>query len=129
MRRPPSYAWDWFCRQRLLWREVHRRLLAVSGPAAVRYRAAETKSDVLGLLRDDLVEDPVVADIVLRVVADVAFLGRTDGAFTDLGLRTPPRGLRWWWTAVTGREAEPVPAAPPPRRQLTLDDVLEGYGG
>lgn len=129
MRRPPSYAWDWFCRQRLLWREAHRRLVAVSGPQAIRYRGAETKSDVLALLRDDLPRDAVVADVVRRTVADVAFLGRTEGRFEDLGLRAPPRGLRWWWTAVTGQEARPPVVAPPPRRQLTIEDVFEGYGG
>jgi hypothetical protein len=48
--------------------------------------------------------------------------------------RTAPRGMRWWWTALTGEELDGTPdpartasAAEP--AQLSLDDVNEGYGG
>jgi hypothetical protein len=58
-------------------------------------------------------------------------------------LHNPPRGLRWWWSALTG---EDVDAATPARRvqpshdqlsldelatldaRLAMDQVHEGYG-
>ena len=145
---PPAYAWDWFARQRLPWREVRARLAASGVPAAARYAAVETRSDVLALLRADHPRDPDVRRTVDAVVAEVVFLGRTDRRFAELGLRSAPRGMRWWWTALTGEDldgtaAGPPPAAPsspPAAEQLhlavadedepyTLDDVLGGYGG
>jgi hypothetical protein len=51
--RPPAYAWDWFARQRLLWRNVRKRLAVGGHPSAGRYRTAETKSDVMALIRRD----------------------------------------------------------------------------
>ena len=98
---------------------------------------------VMPLLRADYPRDPVVRAAVEAVVRDVGFLGRTDVPFAALGVRTPPRGMRWWWTALTGEEldgprssaGDVSPAAPPPEpaqltfdEQLTLDDVHEGYG-
>lgn len=130
--RPPAYAWDWFARQRLLWREARARLATAQTPASGAYRAASAKSDVLALLKGDYDEDAVVRDVVDRVVAQLAFLDRTDVPFARLGATNPPRGMRWWWTALTGEDLDAV--APPRRRastddrQLTLGDVLEGYG-
>jgi hypothetical protein len=146
---PPAYAWDWFARQRLPWREVRTRLASSDSPASARYGAVETKSDVMALLRADHPRDPDVRRTVDAVVAELVFLGRTDRTFAELGLRTAPRGMRWWWTALTGEDldgapasATPTPApANPPAEQLhlvdpddaaepyTLDDVLGGYGG
>ena len=127
---PPAYAWDWFSRQRLLWRESRSRLAHAASPVAGRYRAATSKSEAVPLLREDYLADPTVRDVVQRVVADLAFLGRTDVPFAQLGVRNPPRGMRWWWTALTG---EPVgnerPEPPRMPAQLSLDDVHEGYGG
>ena len=132
---PPAYAWDWFARQRLLWRTVRSRLAATSTPVAARYAAVETRADVLPMLRADYHRDDEVRTTVDAVVAEVAFLGRTDATFAELGLRNPPRGLRWWWTALTGEDIDapsagsgPERPAPPPA-QLTLDEVYEGYGG
>lgn len=143
---PPAYAWDWFARQRLLWREVRSRLAASGSPAADRYGPAETRSDVVLLLRADYPHDPEVRRTVDGVVAEVAFLGRTDRPFARLGARNAPRGMRWWWTTLTGEVLD----GPPPRQrgaagagahQLVLrgldpedpdqrlDDVHEGYGG
>ena len=82
---PPAYAWDWFARQRLLWRETRRRLERASAPAATRYAAVETRSDVLALLRADYARDDLVRTAVHAVVAEVAFLGRTDVPFERLG--------------------------------------------
>jgi hypothetical protein len=131
---PPAYAWDWFARQRLLWREVRTRLSQAAAPAATRYHAVETRSDVLALLRADYPRDPVVREAVHTVVAEVAFLGRTEGRFSELGIRNPPRGLTWWWAALTGEDTtsphEPAPSPPiAPPTQLQLDDVHQGWGG
>ena len=131
---PPAYAWDWIVRQRLVWREARSRLAASGDPQGTRYGVVSAKPDVVPLLRMDYPTDPVVRDVLRDVVTDVVFLGRTDRAFADLGLRNAPRGLRWWWRELTG---EQVGAPPPPGegstvtaspRQLDLDEVLRGYG-
>lgn len=133
---PPAYAWDWFARQRLPWREVRSRLIATDVPVASRYAGVEVRAEVLALLRADYPRDETVRRTVHEVVHEVVFLGRgTEIRFADLGLRSAPRGLRWWWSALTGEEpdgAAPRPAAAPaatdPGGQLSLDDVLGGYG-
>jgi hypothetical protein len=147
---PPAYAWDWFARQRLPWREVRSRLAASRSPVAARYTAVETRNEVMALLRADLPRDPDVRRVVDEVVAEVVFLGRTDRRFAELGLHSAPRGMRWWWTALTGEDLDaprPHGATPAPRTEeataeqlhlvapeeadepYTLDDVLGGYGG
>lgn len=145
---PPAYAWDWLARQRLPWREVRARLASSGSPVAARYGSVETRHDVMALLRADHPRDPEVRRTVDAVVAEVVFLGRTDRAFAQLGLRSAPRGMRWWWTALTGEDldgttasvAAPPASARPAAEQLhlavpdedepyTLDDVLGGYGG
>jgi hypothetical protein len=130
---PPAYAWDWFARQRLLWRESRSRLAAAAAPVAVRYAAVETRTDVVPMLRADYPRDPLVREVVDRVVAELAFLGRTDVPFSALGATNPPRGMRWWWSALTGEElagaGAPAAPVPEPPLQLVLDDVHEGYGG
>lgn len=126
---PPAYAWDWFARQRLLWREVHRRLTARAQTRA-RYGALEERGAVLALLRTDYLRDPTVRGAVDQTVAELAFLGRTDRRFRELGFTSAPRGLRWWWTALTGEELDsltPEPSEPLPR-QPTFDDITQGYG-
>ncbi len=128
---PPAYAWDWFARQRLLWREVRSRLAAGTGPTAVRYAALDARPDVVASLRSDYLRDPAVRATIEAVVAEVAFLDHTDRPFATLGRTNPPRGLRWWWTALTGEELDaPIAGepAPDPPRQLALDDVAWGYG-
>lgn len=131
---PPAYAWDWFARQRLLWREARSRLAAPSVPSSARYGAVETRSDVVPMLRADYPRDVRVRAVVDAVVAEFVFLGRTDRTWHELGAHTAPRGMRWWWTALTGEELD-VPtgrrpaAAPAHQDQLSLDEVLGGYGG
>lgn len=130
---PPAYAWDWFARQRLLWRVTRARLAASTTPAATRYGALEAKAEVVSALRSDYARDEVVRSVVHQVVAETAFLSRTDTSFTRLGVTNAPRGMRWWWTALTGEELD-GPVRPTTgrsgtgTRQLTLDDVHEGYG-
>lgn len=129
---PPAYAWDWFARQRLLWREVRSRLAGTRSPTARRYAAVETRSDVVTLLRTDFGDDEDVRRAVNDVVAEFAFLGRTNRTFDELGVPNAPRGMRWWWTALTGEElGRPTARTAPPAvaDQLDLDEVLRGYGG
>ena len=103
---PPAYAWDWFARQRLLWREARSRLAVASSPTAARYAAVDERAEVLALLRADYLRDQLVRGIVDEVVAEYAFLGRTDARFAELGLSSAPRGMRWWWTALTGEDVD-----------------------
>jgi hypothetical protein len=130
-RKPPAYAWDWFSRQRLLWREARSRLATGPHEGAPRYRAAETRADVVAMLRSDYPRDEAVRRAVDRVVAEFVFLNRTDVPFADLGVRTAPRGMRWWWTSLTGEEVDrPAPVAERSRQlQLDLGEVHEGIGG
>ncbi len=125
---PPAHAWDWFARQRLLWRTTQTRLAGATAPVSVRYAQVVDKTDVLPALRQDYPDDAIVRDIVHAVITELVFLGRTDGHFEDLGARNAPRGMRWWWTAITGRDAPAPVAAPPPARQLALEEVLQGWG-
>lgn len=128
---PPAYAWDWFARQRLLWREARQRLAGEHGPTQQRYGLVSAKADVLARLRADYADDDVVRRTVDGVVREFAFLGRTDRPFAALGIRNAPRGLRWWWTAITGEELTPPVAATStttPPLQLEFPDVLGGYG-
>ncbi len=132
---PPAYAWDWFARQRLLWREVRSRLAASSTPAASRYARVETRSEVVPLLRADYAHHDTVRAAVDAVVRELVFLGHTDRPFAELGVRNAPRGMRWWWTALSGEQIDaPVavrgrsPSVAEDADQLTLDEVLRGYG-
>jgi hypothetical protein len=132
---PPTFAWDWFARQRLPWREVHRRLTTDPRTTiARRYAPLDARSDVVALLRADYPTDPVVREVVDTVVRQVVFLDRTDVPLAALGVRSAPRGLRWWWTNLTGEALEDAPAPESARAgagaqlALGLDDVLGGYG-
>lgn len=133
---PPAYAWDWFSRQRLLWREVRLRLISSQTPVASRYTAVTSRPEVVPMLRADYPRDAIVRDTVHRVVAELVFLDRTDVAFERLGVAAPPRGMRWWWMALTGEDVAAPPARRgsetiadhPPPAQLSLEDVHEGYG-
>lgn len=129
--RPPAYAWDWFSRQRLLWRESRKRLATGPHETAPRYRLADTKSDVMALLKLDYQRDEHVRMIVGKVVEEITFLGRTDAQFQDLGARNAPRGMRWWWTTLTGEDVAKADRPEPSHRQLQLglDEVHEGLGG
>jgi hypothetical protein len=83
-------------------------------------------------LREDYPRDRRVRDTVDAVVAELAFLGRCGGELSALGMRTPPRGLRWWWSHLGGSESSSGPASADPDDtvpvQLRLVDVQAGYG-
>ncbi len=118
---PPRHAWDWFARQRLLWRHVRRDLAAAADPVGTRYRLVDARDDVVARLRQDYPTDDVVAATVHRRVDVDIFLGNADRGLDALGIRNAPRGLRWWWSAVTGQpDATDTPAARTDR-QLALD--------
>ncbi len=118
---PPRYAWDWFARQRRLWQAVRRDLAARPAPLDDRYGLVESRDDVVARLRDDYPRDAVVVEVVHRHVDAEVFLGRADRGLEALGIRNAPRGLRWWWSAVTGLP-DPGRRAPVRRdRQLVLD--------
>ena len=141
---PPAYAWDWFARQKLVWREARSRLAGGDDPTGARYAAVVDRRDLLPLLRADYPRDQQVRRAVDGAIAEVAFLGRVDGRFSELGVRTAPRGMLWWWTALTGEVldgplAAQQEAGPAPEQlvlaELTeldpepaLDDVAGGYG-
>lgn len=121
---PPRHAWDWFARQRLLWRGVRRDLADEDPPVGPRYRLVDTRADVVACLRRDYPDDEVVRAAVKRRIDAEIFLGHAHRGLEGLGIRNAPRGLRWWWAAVTGSE---VPGSSPPAdlspatRQLALD--------
>ena len=170
---PPAYAWDWLARQRIVWQECRRRLLAADpdgsnrvtatgsggdvpdwaadhpdvvrstpsdpgehGASARDYRTLDTRADVIGALRADYPHDRRVRGVVDAVVGEVAFLGRLDMSLAELGVRSAPRGMRWWWSHLTGRPVPDVPSDSPSTSepaasvplQLRLVDVLAGYG-
>ena len=137
---PPRHAWDWFARQRLLWRGVHKDLAAQDPPVGPRYALVDARTDVVGHLRSDYPVDEVVRAVVHDHINNDVFLGHAHRGLEGLGIRNAPRGMRWWWATITGAEvpgATPTPTAR--RRQLALDvsrvdpqraidDVHTGWG-
>lgn len=139
---PPRHAWDWFARQRLLWRGVRKDLAGQQPPVGPRYRLVDARTDVVDHLRRDYPVDEVVREVVHAHINSEVFLGHAHRGLEGLGIRNAPRGMRWWWATITGAKmpAAPAPTAhAPPRRQLALDlsrgdpqraidDVRTGWG-
>ena len=100
------------------------------------YRSLGTRAEVIAALRVDYPSDAAARRIVDAVVGEIAFLGRLDAPLTALGVRSAPRGMRWWWSHLTGQEDAALPSAaagpsehqPTVPLQLRLIDVLSGYG-
>lgn len=109
------------------------------------WSSLRTRADVLAALRADYPRDARVRSATDAAVTDLAFLGRLDVPLERRGVRSVPRGMRWWWThlggasgrvdtavSATGTDSSAPPPAPEPRRtlplQLQLADVLAGYG-
>ncbi|MEX2533736.1 MAG: hypothetical protein WD360_07195, partial [Nitriliruptoraceae bacterium] len=136
---PPAYAWDWFGRQRLLWHYARLSLIADNQPSAVimRYSPTDARNETLKLLREDYPSSPQVKAAVDNTISERMFLGRLHLPLADHGFHNAPRGLRWWWTALTGEQL--TDATPPAiATQLALGfeaasyahqkDIYEGYG-
>lgn len=101
-----------------------------------------TRADVVAALRADYPADAAVRRATDGAVADLAFLGRLDVPLEERGVRSVPRGMRWWWTHLGGSAStDPAavgpdssahaPTAEPQRTlplQLQLADVMAGYG-
>jgi hypothetical protein len=160
---PPAYAWDWFGRQHLLWREARRRLVPTATPPSPApaadvpdwdgrrldvhraaaagttdtggprdYSVLDTRAGLVAALRADYPLDARVREVVDTVIVEFAFLGHQGGELSLLGMRTPPRGLRWWWSHLGGTErgggTATVDANDTVPVQLRLVDVQAGYG-
>jgi hypothetical protein len=87
--RVPAYAWSWLQRSRPVLSEAADRL--TGGPPA---------PDFLDELKRTFRSDPFVRDVLIGVIADVAFNGR-------IPTSRPPgvqwdRGLIWWAAAIAG---------------------------
>jgi len=100
------------------------------------YRLLETRAEVIAALRVDYGTDADLRGTVDAVIAEVAFLGRLDVPLHELGVRSAPRGMRWWWSHLggtgpadgrsTAEDGDEHGATLP--TQLRLMDVLAGYG-
>jgi len=114
--RVPTYAWAWVQRSRPVLDEMARQLTGKPPDSAF-----------LDELRAQFAADPFVRDVVIAVIAEVAFHGR-------LPTRRPPgtawdRGLTWWAAVIAGTTPAEFEArsGPPPATQRRLFDA--GPGG
>jgi hypothetical protein len=110
--RVPAYAWSWLQRSRPVLAEVSRRLMgAPPGPGFVEH------------LQERFDNDAFTRDVVVAVIADVAFNGRIPrhrplGASWD-------RGLTWWAATIAGVSPAQFDASGPPVEQSRLFGVEE----
>lgn len=115
----PGYAWTWLQRSRPVVVEAARRLTG-SAPTA----------GFVDDLRTAFEEDPFTRDVLVGVVADVAFGGRAPA-------HRPPRaswdrGLTWWAAALAGTtpaEFEGRSAAPAASQRRLFEAEQPGGGG
>jgi len=109
------------------------------------YRPLDTRAEVIAALRLDYPHDPTLRRTVDEAIAQVAFLGRLDVPLSERGVRSAPRGMRWWWSHLSGHPVMDGPYDAHTARgpstdtagtehraqvplQLRLVDVLAGYG-
>jgi len=100
------------------------------------YHALDTRAEVIAALQADYVGDELLRGTVDAVVAEIAFLGRLDVPLHALGVRSAPRGMRWWWCHLGGTGVDDGRSVTEPGDehlstmpvQLDLGDVLAGYG-
>ena len=114
--RVPAYAWSWLQRSRPVVDELARRL---TGQAPT--------PQFLDGVREGFATDPFVQDVVVDVVAEVAFNGRQPQ-------RRPPgtawdRGLTWWAATIAGTTPQDFEArsAAPAGAQRALFDTPHSH--
>lgn len=110
--RVPAYAWSWLQRSRPVLQEAAKRL--TGGPPPGGY---------VDSLRERFAEDAFTRDVLVAVIADVAFNGRIPrhrpaGASWD-------RGLTWWAAAIAGVTPDQFESAGPDVEQSRLFGVEE----
>jgi hypothetical protein len=96
--RVPAHAWSWLQRSRPVLAEASRRL--TGGPPEPGFVES---------LRERFADDAFTRDVLVAVIADVAFKGR-------IPRRRPPgaswdRGLTWWAAAIAGMTPREFDAA------------------
>ena len=110
--RVPAYAWSWLQRSRPVLQETAQRLTGGPPPAGF-----------VDTLRERFESDEFTRNVVVAVIADVAFNGRIlhhrpPGASWD-------RGLTWWAAAIAGTTPEQFETAGPDVVQSRLFGVEE----
>lgn len=105
--RVPAHAWSWLQRSRPVVAEASRRL--TGGPPPQGF---------VDTLRQRFADDPFTRDVLVDVIAEVAFNGR-------IPRRRPPgvswdRGLTWWAAAIAGTSLAAFEAAGEPVVQSRL---------
>lgn len=105
--RVPAYAWSWLQRSRPVLNEAARRL--TGGPPPPGF---------VDTLRERFAADPFTRDVVVAVVADVAFNSRIPRS-RPAGVSWD-RGLTWWAAAIAGVSPQDFEAAQPPVVQSRL---------
>lgn len=110
--RVPAYAWSWLQRSRPVLSEAAQRLTGGSPPAGF-----------VDTLRERFATDEFTRNVVIAVIADVAFNGR-------IVRHRPPgvswdRGLTWWAAAIAGTTPDEFEAAGPHVEQSRLFGVDE----
>ena len=91
--RVPAYAWSWLQRSR-----------PVLNEAAARLTGGVPQPGFVDSLREDFETDPFTRDVLIGVIADVAFSGRLP-RFRPAGASWD-RGLTWWAAAIAGTSPE-----------------------
>lgn len=110
--RVPAHAWSWLQRSR-----------PVVVEAAQRLTGKAPEAGFVDHLREQFEADPFTRDVLVDVIADVAFSGRIPrrrpaGASWD-------RGLIWWAAAIAGMTVEEFEASSQPVVQSRLFGVEE----
>lgn len=110
--RVPAYAWSWLQRSRPVVAEVSRRLDGgPPGPGFVEQ------------LRERFAEDAFTRDVLVSVIADVAFKGRIP-RHRPAGVSWD-RGLTWWAATLAGTTPDAFEATGPDVVQSRLFGVEE----
>lgn len=110
--RVPGYAWSWLQRSR-----------PVLAEAALQLTGGPPPAGFVDTLRKRFGVDPFIRDIVVSVIAEVAFSGRIP-RFRPAGVSWD-RGLSWWAAAIAGIPPETFDKGPTDGVQSRLFTVDE----